>query len=336
MRRLGRQESPLSRDTLLTGREKDTQTTAPESAGSQTESPASKAESKTSAVDTSKTLPPAEVAKSSRCAAAVEIKSNASSSETKPGSGNKAPGSSVSGPEATISKSKLSEKISAPGTSRGLQKQDTKQQSAQTDSGPAAKAQEKTEEKAKGTAGAHKGNLQKASSTEQSKQRKGTDTVEKGGLSGSDKASDTTKIKGPTPPVLSQVQTYAAARCKEEKPTSRGIKEEKAHLEVLDEIPMPLSSPGSSKSRPMSPGDKASFVTQLTSVAKTVLGPMKGASQDGGKVKDTFKSSEEKRGSSVGKAEASSGGVRRGAQTAASAGAVQSDKGNIRSSKHHL
>lgn len=335
VRRLGRQESPLSRDTLLTAREKDTQTTEPEPAEPQTESAASKAKSKTSVVDTSKTLPPAEVAKSDRCAAAVEIKSSASSSETKPSSGNKAPGSSASGSEATISKSKLSEKISTPGTSRGLQKQDTKQQSAQTDSGPAAKAQEKSEEKAKGTAGEHKGNLQKASSTEQPKQRKGTDTIEKGGLNGSDKASDTTKTKGPTPPVPSQVQTYAAARWKEEKPTSRGIKEGRTHLEVLEEIPMPLSSPGSSKSRPMSPGDKASFVTQLTSVAKTVLGPMKGGSQDGGKVKDTSKSSEEKRGSSAGKAEASSGGVRRGAQTAASAGAIQSDKGNIRSSKHH-
>lgn len=332
-RRLGRQESPLSRDTLLTAREKEVQTTESELAGSQTESAASKAESKTSVVDTCKTLLPAEVAKSHGCGAAVEIKPSASSSEVKSGSGIKAPSSSPSGSEAATFKSKPSEKMSPSGTSKGLLKQDTKQQSAQTDSGPATKAQEKTEEKAKGPSAAHKGTFQKAS-TEQLKQRKGTDTIEKGA---GDKASDTTKLKGPTPVIPSQGQAHAAARCKEEKPTNRGVKEERQHLEVLEENPMSPSSnaasPASSKSRPMSPGDKASFVTQLTSVAKTVLGPMKAGSQEGGKAKDISKSGEEKRGSAAGKGEASSVSLRRGAQTAAST--IQSDKGNIRSSKHH-
>ncbi|XP_005926757.1 microtubule-associated serine/threonine-protein kinase 1 isoform X1 [Haplochromis burtoni] len=333
VRRLGRQESPLSRDTLLTAREKEVQTTESELAGSQTESAASKAESKMSVVDTCKTLLPAEVAKSHGCGAAVEIKSSASSSEVKPGSGIKAPSSSLSGSEAATFKSKPSEKMSPSGTSKGLLKQDSKQQSAQTDSGPATKAQEKTEEKAKGPLAAHKGTFQKAP-TEQLKQRKGTDTIEKGA---SYKASDTTKLKGPTPVIPNQGQAHAAARCKEEKPTNRGVKEERQHLEVLEENPMSPSSnaasPASSKSRPMSPGDKASFVTQLTSVAKTVLGPMKGGSQEGGKVKDISKSGEEKRGSTAGKGEASSVSLRRGAQTAAST--IQSDKGNIRSSKHH-
>uniref|UniRef100_A0AAX7V241 non-specific serine/threonine protein kinase n=1 Tax=Astatotilapia calliptera TaxID=8154 RepID=A0AAX7V241_ASTCA len=333
VRRLGRQESPLSRDTLLTAREKEVQTTESELAGSQTESAASKAESKMSVVDTCKTLLPAEVAKSHGCGAAVEIKSSASSSEVKPGSGIKAPSSSLSGSEAATFKSKPSEKMSPSGTSKGLLKQDSKQQSAQTDSGPATKAQEKTEEKAKGPLAAHKGTFQKAP-TEQLKQRKGTDTIEKGA---SYKASDTTKLKGPTPVIPNQGQAHAAARCKEEKPTNRGVKEERQHLEVLEENPMSppsnAASPASSKSRPMSPGDKASFVTQLTSVAKTVLGPMKGGSQEGGKVKDISKSGEEKRGSAAGKGEASSGSLRRGAQTAAST--IQSDKGNIRSSKHH-
>uniref|UniRef100_A0A3P9B4Q5 non-specific serine/threonine protein kinase n=1 Tax=Maylandia zebra TaxID=106582 RepID=A0A3P9B4Q5_9CICH len=333
VRRLGRQESPLSRDTLLTAREKEVQITESELAGSQTESAASKAESKMSVVDTCKTLLPAEVAKSHGCGAAVEIKSSASSSEVKPGSGIKAPSSSLSGSEAATFKSKPSEKMSPSGTSKGLLKQDSKQQSAQTDSGPATKAQEKTEEKAKGPLAAHKGTFQKAP-TEQLKQRKGTDTIEKGA---SYKASDTTKLKGPTPVIPNQGQAHAAARCKEEKPTNRGVKEERQHLEVLEENPMSppsnAASPASSKSRPMSPGDKASFVTQLTSVAKTVLGPMKGGSQEGGKVKDISKSGEEKRGSAAGKGEASSGSLRRGAQTAAST--IQSDKGNIRSSKHH-
>uniref|UniRef100_A0A3B4ZB85 Microtubule associated serine/threonine kinase 1b n=1 Tax=Stegastes partitus TaxID=144197 RepID=A0A3B4ZB85_9TELE len=325
VRRLGRQESPLSRDTLLTTREKDTQTT--ELAGSQTESTAPKAESKTGAVDTSKTLSTAEVVRSS--AKAVDIKSSASSTETKPSPVTKPQNVTTSSSEAA--KSKPSEKVSTPGTTKG--QKDAKQQSAQTDSGPATKAQEKPEEK--GKAAADKGNLQKAAAAEQPKQRKGAEGAERGGVGGGDKAADTTKIKGPAPPVPSQVQTHAAARHKEPTSSYRGAKEERAHLEVLEENPMSPSSnaasPCSSKSRPMSPGDKGSFVTQLTSVAKTVLGPMK----EGGKVKDASKSSEEKRGGAAGKAEASTGGVRRGAQTAAGAGTLQSDKGNSRSSKHH-
>lgn len=352
VRRLGRQESPLSRDTLLTTREKDTQTTASELTGSQPESIATKAESKTNVVDTSKTLSTAEVLKNNKSVAAVETKSSpaliSSTTEAKPSPGDKPQSASSSSSEATASKSKLSEKISTPGTSKGLQQQDSKQQSAQTDSGPATKAQEKSEEKVKGTAGTDKGNMQKVSSAEPSKPRKGTETGEKGGIGGSDKATETTKVKGPAPPVPTQVQTHAAAhvpaaaRSKVEKVSNsyRGAKEERAHLEVLEENPMSPSSnaasPCSSKSRPMSPGDKASFVTQLTSVAKTVLGPIKGGSQEGAKVKDTSKSKEEeKRANTAGKPEASSGGGRRGAPTATSASTVQSDKGNSRSSKHH-
>uniref|UniRef100_A0A3Q1EGL9 non-specific serine/threonine protein kinase n=1 Tax=Acanthochromis polyacanthus TaxID=80966 RepID=A0A3Q1EGL9_9TELE len=325
VRRLGRQESPLSRDTLLTTREKDTQTTASELTGSQTESSAPKVEPKTSVVDRSKTLSPAEVVRSS--AKAVDVKSSASSTESKPSPVTKSQNVTTSSSEAT--KSKPSEKVSTPGTTKG--QKDTKQQSAQTDTGPATKAQEKPEEKGKATA--DKGSMQKASSTEQSKQRKGTEAADKGGIG--DKAADTTKIKGPAPPVPTQVPTHATGRHKEPTHSYRGAKEERAHLEVLEENPMSPSSnaasPCSSKSRPVSPGDKGSFVTQLTTVAKTVLGPMK----EGGKVKDNSKWSEEKRGGAVGKTEASTGGVRRGAQTAASAGTLQSDKGNSRTSKHH-
>lgn len=331
VRRLGRQESPLSRDTLLTSREKDTQTTASDTAELQTESLATKA------VDTSKTLSTSEVLKSSVSAAAVEGKSSpalvSSISETKPSHGDKLPIATSPKSEATGSKS------SFPSSSKDLGQQERKQQSAQTESGAAAKAQEKSEEKVKGPADADKGNKQKASSAEQSKPRKVTETGEKA-VSGSDNAAETTKAKGPASPVPSQVQTHSAdhlsdaSRSKAEKATSicRGTKEERTHLEVLEENP---TSP-SSKSRPMSPGDKASFVTQLTSVAKTVLAPMKGGSQEGAKVKDT-KTSEEKRGHSAGKAEASPGAGRLGGQTATSTstGTVQSDKVTGRGSKHH-
>ncbi|XP_029914240.1 microtubule-associated serine/threonine-protein kinase 1 [Myripristis murdjan] len=366
VRRLGRQESPLSRDTLLTGREKDTHTTASQPAASQTESIAPKTESKTSAVDAGKTLPSAEVPKSKTAVAAVETKAGPvlapSSTETKPGPGDKPPTASTPSSEAAVAKSKPSEKISTPGTSKALQPQESKQQSSQTDGGPAAKAQEKPEEKGKGIAGTDKSTIQKPAATEQPKTGKGTDRGEtgentvKGGANGSDKATESPKVKGPAPPVPTQAQTQAptisaapvpaVTRSKAEKvsgPSSsyRGAKEERAHLEVLEENPMSPSSnaasPSSSKSRPVSPGDKASFVTQLTSVAKTVLGPMKVGSQEGAKGKDSPKASEEKRGSAAAKPEASSGVGRRGAQTtsAGSAGSSQSDKANTRSSKHH-
>ncbi|KAM7372420.1 hypothetical protein PAMP_009587 [Pampus punctatissimus] len=353
VRKLGRQESPLSRDTMLTSREKDTQTIASELTECQTQSKAPKAESKTNVVETSKTLSTAEVVKSNISAAAVETKSSSvpaqSTSETKPSPGDKPPSASTPGSEAALSKSKVSENISTPDTSKSLQEQDCTKQNAQTDSGRASKPPEKTVEKAKAIAGPEKMNVQK-SSMEQCKQRKGTETGEKGGVSGSDKKMETTKVKGPAPPVPTQVQTHAAAhvpaaaRSKVEKVSTsyRGAKEEKAHLEALEENPMSPSSnaasPCSSKSRPVSPGDKTSFVTQLTSVAKTVLAPMKVVSQEGAKAKDTSKSSEEKRASIAGKPETSTVSGKRGAQTASSASAVtaQSDKGNARSSKHHL
>ncbi|XP_047427581.1 microtubule-associated serine/threonine-protein kinase 1-like isoform X2 [Mugil cephalus] len=319
-RRLGRQESPLSRDTLLTGRDKDTQTPASDAEGA-----APKADSKSSATDKSKTSSAGEVVK--RNGSAAEVKSGVSPAEVKPSPGSKTPTA-----EAAVLKSKPNEKVAA--TSKSLQ-QDGKQPSAQTDSGPATKAQEKTEDKVKGVASGDKGSSQKSSPTEQSKQRKGSETAEKGG---SEKSADTTKVKAPAPPAPT-----SGAKHKEEKPTTglRGAKEEKARLEVLEENPTSPSSnaasPCSSKTRPMSPGDKSSFVTQLTSVAKTVLGPMKGASQEGGKAKDASKSGEERRGNAAGRAEPSAGGVRRGAQTSASSGAgsAPQDKGSSRGSKHH-
>nr|XP_020511659.2 microtubule-associated serine/threonine-protein kinase 1-like [Labrus bergylta] len=331
-RRMGRQESPLSRDTLLPTRERDTQTTPPEL---KTESPAAKAkESKIINTDSKTT---AEVVKSNTCVSAAEDKTSpAASAQTKTNAGDKTPSASSFSSDATACKSKLSEKISTVSSTKSVQPQDSKQQqSVQVGSGPAAKPQESAEVKVKAAAGTEKGNVQKVSTAETSKQRKAPERGERGG---GDKPTEATKVKGPAPPVPSH--GHAAVRPKAEKVSSgyRGAKEERAHLEVLEENPMSPSStaasPFSTKSRPMSPGDKASFVTQLTSVAKTVLGPMKGGSQEGAKGKDNSKSSEEKRGGAAGKAEAPSGGGRRGAQAAA-ASANQAEKGNSRGSKHH-
>ncbi|XP_069051931.1 microtubule-associated serine/threonine-protein kinase 1 isoform X3 [Lepisosteus oculatus] len=86
-------------------------------------------------------------------------------------------------------------------------------------------------------------------------------------------------------------------------------KEEKWFLEVVEEHTTTVSSP--SKSRPVSPSERSSFVTQLTSVAKTVLGPIKMGSSSGAegvKGKDSPKPpGEERRGSSAGKPEAPTG-----------------------------
>ncbi|RVE69096.1 hypothetical protein OJAV_G00074460 [Oryzias javanicus] len=311
VRRLGRQESPLSRDTLITTKDKDSQTAASDITGPQPGSTAASA----AETDTGRT--------------AAENKSRTSMEEIKPEI--KPP--NILGSEATFSKSKPNEKTSTTNTSRILQQEDTKQQSEQTDNGPATRAQEKTEEREKGP----KGNTRKSSGMEQNKQPRAPETAEKGTI----RVSDAAKVKGPAPPVPAQIQTQPPNRNRAEKPTNscRGVKEERGHLEVLEESPTSPSpraaSPSSAKSRPISPGDKASFVTQLTSVAKTVLGPMKGGTQEAGRAKDASKPSEEKRGSTAAKVEASSGGVRRGAHSTATAGTPHSDRGNGRSFKHH-
>ncbi|CAL9693484.1 unnamed protein product [Knipowitschia caucasica] len=210
-------------------------------------------------------------------------------------------------------------------SSTKVKQQDAKLQSVQADG--VNKAKDKVEDKTK--PGSDKANSQKITETSAAKSRKGSESSEK-----MDSTEKTGKSRGQAPLAPAQVQagvTQAPARNKSEKqpgPNSsyRTGKEERAHLEALEENPMSPSScapsPSSSKSRPVSPGDKNSFVTQLTCVAKTVLGPIKGGSQEGVKVKD--KTSEEKRGNTAGKSEA--GGGRRGA--------AQSDKSS-RSSKYH-
>ncbi|KAK2816922.1 hypothetical protein Q5P01_025113 [Channa striata] len=96
--------------------------------------------------------------------------------------------------------------------------------------------------------------------------------------------------------------------------------EDKCRLEVVEEhspspSPSPttvtpsLCGPSLCKSRPVSPGDKTSFVSQLTTVAKNVLGPIKLGSQEGAKSKDQqTKAMDEKQGSTAGKSDTPGGG----------------------------
>ncbi|KAK5856749.1 hypothetical protein PBY51_008324 [Eleginops maclovinus] len=271
IRRMGRQESPLSRDTLIP--QKDTKESAVDKI--------SKAEALKKSEGVEKSCP------------AAEEKQNLAEKTAR------------SAEAAAESKGKIYEKTIAL---KG-QQQDGKQQ---TDSGAVAKAQEEK--------GKEKGSIPKP--TEQPKLRKGSESGEKV----VEKAAETVKVKAPAPPI----PPHAPLRPKVSH-SYRGGKEERAHLEVLEENPTSPSStaasPSSNKPRPMSPGEKASFVTQFTSVAKTVL---KGGSQEGVKVKDNAKMSEEKKGN-AGKAEGASAGGRRGGQASAN----MADRGNIRSSKHH-
>ncbi|XP_026096126.1 microtubule-associated serine/threonine-protein kinase 1-like [Carassius auratus] len=119
--------------------------------------------------------------------------------------------------------------------------------------------------------------------------------------------------------------------------STRVPQEERCRLEVAEESPASPSptarSPCTSKSRAVSPGDRSSFVTQLTSVAKTVLGPMKLGSQDGGKTKDSSKTNEDKRAATLGKSEASSGSRRGLTGTWPGPGSSKAEKASKSSSK---
>lgn len=113
---------------------------------------------------------------------------------------------------------------------------------------------------------------------------------------------------------------------------TRGLQEERCQETPASPSPT-ARSPCASKSRAGSPGDRSSFVTQLTSVAKTVLGPMKLGSQDGGKSKDGgSKASDDKRAATLGKPEGSSGGRRGLTGTWPGPGSSKADKKS--SSKH--
>ncbi|XP_019713916.1 microtubule-associated serine/threonine-protein kinase 1-like isoform X2 [Hippocampus comes] len=347
VRRLGRQESPLSRDTMVTVTEKDTQITACDLIGSNTEPKTTKNES---TVDPNTTLSISGAQQGSAVIETISSKVVAAAArspiETKPKQGLKPQNANAVTSEGTVSQSRPCEKVSTPGSTKCLQPQERKPKDSHAETVSSSKTLGNAEDKTKYVAGADKGCCRKGSTTESSKPRKTTESVEKEGGRG-DKKTEMTRIKGPAPPLPAPAQVHGAtnvpvavsAKVERASKSYRGAKEDKAHLEVLEENAISPSSNASSscsgKPRTMSPGDRGSFVTQLTSVAKTVLGPMKGGLQDCSKVKDAYKSSEEKRGSSAGKAEASNAAGRRGAQTTPAGGALQMDKGNNRGSKHH-
>ncbi len=120
--------------------------------------------------------------------------------------------------------------------------------------------------------------------------------------------------------------------------SARGPQEARCRLEAAEESPASPSptarSPCASKSRAVSPAERSSFVTQLTSVAKTVLGPMKLGSQDGGKAKHSSKTNEDKRAATLGKSEASSGSRRGLTGTWPGPGSSKPEKASKSSSKH--
>uniref|UniRef100_A0A8C7GA47 non-specific serine/threonine protein kinase n=1 Tax=Oncorhynchus kisutch TaxID=8019 RepID=A0A8C7GA47_ONCKI len=353
--RLGRQESPLSRDTLQTGRERAAQTTASDP---HTDSTPVKVEPKTSAGETAKTLTPCEALNRKASPVPGEAQPSPASTLSTPGAksspADRPLSSSAPSSETASGGPKPTERAPVQATSQRPLSQECKHQAVQTDTTPASRSQEKSEEK--GSVGPDKVTTQRAGATELAKASKDTQMGEstlKGGMGGIDKATET-KVKGPAPSVPTQAPAPtpatspltigpvpASTKSRADKvsvPLSsyRGAKEERSHLEVVEENPMSPSStaasPCSSKSRPVSPGDKPSFVTQLTSVAKNVLGPMKMGSQEGPK------GGEEKRGSSAGKSEAPSGGGRWGAQgtSQSPSGSAQPEKANTRNSgKHH-
>ncbi|XP_042564240.1 microtubule-associated serine/threonine-protein kinase 1 isoform X2 [Clupea harengus] len=343
-RRLGRQESPLSRDSFLTGREK----AAPE-VTKVTKSPVNR-EAATSLQ--------AEPVKAKEASAEKPQPSQVAVTSTalapKVTAGDRSPFLSTSSTVATSSScgAKTSEKgpatLVTPSPSTLVQEQ--KQLTSQVVKSTSSPAQGLDKGKALGSGGQaqDKAPTPKADTTEVTKPGKGPETTGKDGPSTkegtwiSEKLSES-KAKAPVPPASHPGP--AALRPNQGKisgatNSQRGTREEKRFLEVVEEHPASPSptalSPSSSKSRAASPGDRASFVTQLTSVAKTVLGPMKLGSQDGSKTKDgSPKVAEEKRGGSSGKSETLFGS-RRGATGTwpGPSGSSKSDKAKS-SSKHH-
>ncbi|XP_066529833.1 microtubule-associated serine/threonine-protein kinase 1 [Hoplias malabaricus] len=184
----------------------------------------------------------------------------------------------------------------------------------------------------RGKAGWDKDTVAGSGAVEVGKSGKSTLTMDAGG----EKGGPDLKAKGPV-----TVVGPAQSKSKEEKLQARNHRDEKSLLEVLDEnsaSPSPSApspSPSASKSRAISPGDRSSFVTQLTSVAKTVLGPMKLGSQDGGKGKDSGpKTGDDKRSGTLGKSDSSSGGRRAPTGTWPGPGSSKSEKTSKSSSKH--
>lgn len=351
-RRLGRQESPLSRDTILTGKEKatsetlkldpqsttkaDTKTSVskePSAASQHTDSPAVKAKEASAVKPLPNQAAHTPVATTPKVSASFQSPVFSSSSTV-------ATSSSLTA--KCLEKGPLTPSAPSPRASVQEQGQQTGQKVAT--SGSLAQILDKG--KALGQTQADKGTASKTATPEATKAGKGSETVGKNGPGLKEGTGIVEKQSDAKAKALGSSATDpgpAVVKPKEGKTSGpfvshRGAREEKRFLEVVEEHPASPSptavSPSSSKSRAASPGDKASFVTQLTSVAKTVLGPMKLGSQDGGKAKDgSPKTTEEKRGGSSGKSEASLGSRRGATGTWPGPGSSKSDK--AKSSKNH-
>ncbi|XP_016409545.1 microtubule-associated serine/threonine-protein kinase 1 [Sinocyclocheilus rhinocerous] len=165
---------------------------------------------------------------------------------------------------------------------------------------------------------------------EASKSGKGLLTIEGTGPSSAGAMKVSAAVPAKSKSIEERVQTPLGS--------TRGPQEERCRLEAAEESPASPSSttrsPCASKSRAVSPGDRSSFVTQLTSVAKTVLGPMKLGSQDGGKAKDSSKTNEDKRAATLGKSETSSVSRRGLTGTWPGPGSSKPEKASKSSSKH--
>lgn len=348
-RRLGRQESPLSRDSFLTGREKtvsELQATRADTKGT-----FGKEVSSTALQTDQAKVNPAEKGQFNQAATATP-----SAVLCKGSPENQAPSLSSSSTAATSSSpssssgGKISEKspgpLVTPTTSPLALEQNQHGGQKAISSSSTTQGVDKCKSFGKAVQAQDRGVALKAPVPEVTKSSKGLETGGKDGSSlkegivPSEKPLES-KTKGPGPPCSDP--SPVTAKPKESKVSGlvqRNAREEKRLLEVVEEHPASPSptalSPSSSKSRAASPGDKASFVTQLTSVAKTVLGPMKLGSQDGGKTKDgSAKTNDEKKGGSSGKSD-SSYGSRRGATGTwpGPSGSSKTDKAKS-SSKNH-
>uniref|UniRef100_A0A8C5AS73 non-specific serine/threonine protein kinase n=1 Tax=Gadus morhua TaxID=8049 RepID=A0A8C5AS73_GADMO len=354
-RRYGRQESPLSREAPAPPREKEKEREKKgRTADSETQTKASslRAEPRTTtAVDALRSAPSAGPPKSAAAPAAA--------AEARPG-----PGPAQPGPDRPVPGEKRpsagSPGASTPGTGGtpalgGITSKtpsETRPIQARPPLGtgdppprdgvkgavgpPATRPPDKAEEKGGGVAGRDKAGAAQKSGVlaPPDPSRGGWDGEVKGEMSGVDKTAKVAKAPaapGPSPP-----RPAAAPPPHKPQRGCQGPREERARLEVLEENPMSPSSaaasPCSARPRPGSPGGGGGFVTTLTSVAKTVLGPMKGPSQDpGAKGRDGPRAGEEKRDAAAGKPEASTGG-RRGAQPGAP-GSAPAERGAGRGTK---
>ncbi|KAJ8264001.1 hypothetical protein GJAV_G00143970 [Gymnothorax javanicus] len=311
-RKIGRQESPLSRDALLAGRERFDEIAATptlslsKEGGSPGHHPASrsplaepsraKAETSLSPLAAHRPSPAGQSPDPRDLAAPAAEKTSAGSSPKTPEKG------------LTQGPTERDRKQLGPPVDRGiraLERDGQKEQEAERKVG-SGKATPQWEAVGKKTPDRPIGPV--VTPAEAPRTGRGPDLgngIRKAVLGSSYRTSDG-RAKSSTGPV--PLQALGPGKSRQEKGPApvncyRGALdwEEKCLLEVVEEhSPSPTPSPTTSspdpaaKSRPVSPGEKPSFVTQLTSVAKTVLAPIKGASQEAFKGKEVLKSADER------------------------------------------